>query len=331
VSDYRAITKKLGIPEEDAQLALSMLSSLLNGSEDEKVMSSVASAGEALSKAPQSVQQALTPVVASALIKQVTRDPFQEKLLSLAGGLMTIKTLLGGEDEKTKELREAVGQLAAKLEQLSNEIQELKASKQEAQQEAPDYITARLEELGRAIMELRERLSEASRREEAPAEGVAGYKNPVEKFKEDITTFMKLTEDMKSVLESLGYRVVKPASPEVISPELLEKSRKAFEALGFEVRPRVITEEEFRQRLRKAKKRLAKKYEEKLKRDRAIAEAKARQTESVAAVVIKLIDTIANVIAGGKGEVEFLKSLVGGEQEGGEAGGEGGGTVQQTQ
>ena len=322
----KALSRKLGVPEEDAQAALSMLSMLsADGSEEERTLQTIATAGEALSKTPQNVQQVLTPIIASTLMKQVSRDPFQERILSLAGGLMTLKTLLG-EDNKTKEL---INQLTDKLNQLSQRFDqlatELQNVKQGTAQEIPNYVLEAIEDVSNKIEELRSRLDEVSkaqaRRVEAPppeAVATAGPADFVDRIKNDLINFKKMIDGMGEVLESVGYKVVKPVEPEKIPAQ-------------------VLTPYEFKKRvkkiLKKHKERLMKEFEEKLRHDREIEAAKARQTEMIVGGAVKIFEILINALASNvpPQELEQLKKLLVGGQGGEQVVGEGSGDVQETQ
>jgi hypothetical protein len=112
----KALAQKYGLSEEDVKLALEMI-----GGEDElsKMISTVATTGEALAKTPKDVQQAIAPLVAATVLRQLSTDPFQQKMLSLAGSILTVKELLSEDKTVVKLVDSIMGEIKALNERLA--------------------------------------------------------------------------------------------------------------------------------------------------------------------------------------------------------------------
>jgi len=339
----KAVARRLGVGEEDARLALSLFSEFSEGEDVEKAISLIAAAGQGLEKAPAQFQQAVAPVVATALLKQLSRDPYRERLVALAESLMTIKALLG-QDETARQLQSALSSVVEQINRLNQEIESLKEVRVEEVERSLQPILSTVESLRSGLEELRRRLDELSRQprqvsEEVEELGGAGRATGLaERLRNDITTLKREVEGLADVLSMLGYKVVRssePTSPP--RPEELEELRRRWEALGYEVKPKVVTVEELnrlRQEMEEARRReleeLRRRYKEllrrKLARSEKIAEARTKQAEMAFAVLMKLMDAAIAALSGGvqPKELEVLRQIVGG-QGGGQGSGEGSG------
>jgi hypothetical protein len=291
----KALAQRYGLSEEDVKLALEMI-----GGEDElsKMISTVATAGEALAKTPKDVQQAIAPLVAATVLRQLSADPFQQKMLSLTGSLLTIKTLLG-EDKSVERL---VDSIMNEIKALNERLAKLEESKKSEEVKA---VAEAIENLRKDMEELRR---EIENKVSATVTPQTTNINPLEQAKNQISEFVNVLNAVTEGLKALGFEIKKPG--EARSIDDINKARELLERYGYEVKPRHMTEEEFQRRLQEERKRLKKMFERKLRKSEKIAEAKARQVEAIAAVVLEVIRNIRNLIqpaqAGG-GVVEVAR------------------------
>jgi uncharacterized phage infection (PIP) family protein YhgE len=277
----KTLAQKYGLSEEDVKLAFEMI-----GGEDElsKMISTVATAGEALAKTPKDVQQAIAPLVAATVLRQLSADPFQQKMLSLTGSLLTIKTLLG-EDRSVERL---VQSITDQIEALNERLAKLEETKKSEEVKA---VAEAIENLRRDMEELRREITEKGSTAVMPQ---ATSTNPLEQAKNQISEFVNVLNAVTEGLKALGFEVKKPG--ETRSIDDVNKARELLERYGYEVKPRYMTEEEFQRRLQEERRRLEKMFERRLRKSEKIAEAKARQVEAIAAVVLEVVRNIRNLI-----------------------------------
>lgn len=269
----KALAQKYGLSEEDVKLALEMI-----GGEDEvsRTLSTIVSSGEALAKTPKDVQQAIAPLVAATVLRQLSADPFQQKMLSLTGSLLTIKTLLG-EDKSVERL---VQSITDQIKALNERLAKLEESRKSEEIQA---VAESIENLRRDLEELRGRMEGGSAA--VVPQNVSA--NPLEQTRSQISEFVNTLNAVTEGLKALGFEVKRPG--EVKPVDDIDKAREILERFGYEVKPRYMTEEEFQRRLQEERRRFEKLLEKRLRRSERIAEAKARQVEAIAAVALEVI------------------------------------------
>jgi undecaprenyl pyrophosphate synthase len=284
----KAIGKKLGAGEEGAELAAAVLGELGDASDDTvaKTVSLAAAAGEGLGKAPQPLQQALTPIIASSLLKQLNKDPFQEKMLSLVTSLTTLKYILGDSDRESSKMADV---LLSQIKELKDTIENLK---EEKKAEDEQRLNETLQTIYDEIRMLKTKVETGT----APQRTLADYveKSPVE----HISTFSKELNSLVDALKELGFKVKRPGEEEheVPGPEVIEKLRATAEKLGLEVRPKSMTYDEYQRRLEEEKKRIMRIAKRKAERHVKVQEAKAKQMETIGALFAELMRTVREYI-----------------------------------
>jgi hypothetical protein len=300
----KTLAQKYGLSEEDVKLALEMI----GGGEDElgKTISTVATTGEALAKTPKDVQQAIAPLVAATVLKQLSADPFQQKMLSLTGSLLTIKTLLGEDKSAEKLVDSIMGEIRA----LNEKLAKLEESKKS---EEVMVIAEAIENLRRDMEELRGRIERGATA--VTPQNIAA--NPLEQTRSQISEFVNALNAVTDGLKALGFEVRRPG--EVKPVDDIDKAREILERYGYEVKPRYMTEEEFQRRLQEERRRFEKLVEKRLRRSEKIAEARARQVEAVAAVVLEVVKNVRSLVqpaqgGGGVAEVARRRALQGVQQ-----------------
>lgn len=298
----KTLAQKYGLSEEDVRLALEMI----GGGEDEvsKTLSTVVSSGEALAKTPKDVQQAIAPLVAATVLKQLSADPFQQKMLSLTGSLLTIKTLLG-EDKSVEKLVESItGEIKALNERLAK-IEESKKS------EEIQAVVEAIENLRGDMEELRSRIEKGPATVESQT-----IANPLEQARNQLNDFANTLNTITEGLKALGFEVRKPG--EVKHVDDIDKAKQILERYGYEVKPRYMTEEEFQRRLQEERRRFEKLLEKRLRRSEKIAEAKARQVEALVALGIEILRRLHSLTSpaqgGGVVDVARRRALQGVQQ-----------------
>jgi DNA repair exonuclease SbcCD ATPase subunit len=295
----KALAQRYGMSEEDVRLALEMI-----GGEDEvsKILSTITTAGEAIAKTPKDVQQAIAPLVAATVLRQLSTDPFQQKMLSLTGSLLTIKTLLG-EDKTVEKL---VDSIMGEIKALNEKIAKLEESKKSEEIQA---LAESIENLRKDMEELRR---EIEKRESATTTPQNASTNPLEQARSQISEFVNALNAVIDGLKALGFEIRKPSEVKPIDD--IDRAKRLLESYGYEVKPRYMTEEEFQRRLQEERRRLQRIFERKLRKSEKIAEAKARQVEAIAAVVLEIVRNIRNLIqpaqaGGGVAEVARRRAL----------------------
>jgi hypothetical protein len=271
----KTLAQRYGLSEEDVKLALEMI----GGGEDEvsKTISTITTSGEALAKTPKDVQQAIAPLVAATVLRQLSADPFQQKMLSLTGSLLTIKTLLAEDKSAEKLVDSIMGEIKALNERLAKLEESKKSEEVKAVAEAIENLRRDMEELRREI----------EAKEFATVAPKSITTNPLEQTKNQISEFVNVLNSVTEGLKALGFEIKKPG--EVKPVDDVDKAREILERYGYEVKPRYMTEEEFQRRLQEERRRFEKLLEKRLRRSEKIAEAKARQVEAIAAVALEVI------------------------------------------
>ena len=295
----KALAQKYGLSEEDVKLALEMI-----GGEDElsKMISTVATTGEALAKTPKDVQQAIAPLVAATVLRQLSADPFQQKMLSLTGSLLTIKTLLG-EDKGVERLVQSITDQIRALNERLAKLEETKKS------EEIQAIAQSIENLRADLEELRSRMESGPT---AVTQQVASTANPLAQASSQLDEFTRTLNAVVDGLKALGFEVKKPGEVKPIDD--IDKAKEILVKYGYEVKPRYMSEEEFQRRLQEERRRYEKLLEKRLRKSEKIAEAKARQVEAIVALgleVVKYLRSLAQPAGqAGGGVVEVARRRV---------------------
>jgi DNA repair exonuclease SbcCD ATPase subunit len=296
----KTLAQKYGLSEEDVKLALEMI----GGGEDElgKTISTVATTGEALAKTPKDVQQAIAPLVAATVLKQLSADPFQQKMLSLTGSLLTIKTLLG-EDKGVERLVQSITDQIRALNERLAKLEETKKS------EEIQAIAQSIENLRADLEELRSRMESGPT---AVTQQVASTANPLAQASSQLDEFTRTLNAVVDGLKALGFEVKKPGEVKPIDD--IDKAKEILVKYGYEVKPRYMSEEEFQRRLQEERRRYEKLLEKRLRKSEKIAEAKARQVEAIVALgleVVKYLRSLAQPAGqAGGGVVEVARRRV---------------------
>jgi polyhydroxyalkanoate synthesis regulator phasin len=297
---------------------------VLQEDEDEtaKTISTIATAGEALSKASPQVAQPLGQLLGAALIKQLNTDPVQQRIVSLVSAIAAAKSLLGG-DETTKVLMEQLNRLQERIQEMAE------AKNREEINKILDDTTAILSKMQEKIESLERRIEELKT---APAPQAPPPKEPLDDVMSYAEQLTKMKTALETIAEALGVKVVKPGAEEV-DPESIERVKKKLEELGFEVRPRTMTVDEYRRRLKLIEKRLRMKYERKLRESEKMKELEARKLENYTALALRFLGLLENVLGGRSSSGDLLKQLIGAEQQAGQGGAVSGagGAVQEAQ
>lgn len=301
---------------------LSLVASVIQGEEDEasKTVSTIATAGEALSKASPQVAQPLSQLLGVALMKQLNTDPVQQRIVGMVSAIAAAKSLLGG-DETTKLLMEQLNRLQQRLEEITE------AKNKEEVQKILDDVTSIMEKMHERIEALERKIEEVK---STPPPQPQQPREPLDELVSYADQLAKAKEAIRTLAEALGVKVVHPGS-EVIDPDAIERAKRKLEELGFEVRPRAMTVDEYRKRLQLMKKKLEKKYKEKLKKHERIKELEARKFENATALALRFLSLLESVLGGRSSSGELLKHLV--EAPTAQGGGQGGseGAVQEAQ
>jgi polyhydroxyalkanoate synthesis regulator phasin len=303
---------------------LALVTSVLQEDEDEtaKTVSTIATAGEALSKASPQVAQPLGQLLGAALIKQLNTDPVQQRIVSLVSAIAAAKSLLGG-DETTKVLMEQLNRLQERIQEMAE------AKNREEINKILDDTTAILSKMQEKIESLERRIEELKT---APAQQTPPPKEPLDDVMSYAEQLTKMKTAIQTIAEALGVKVVKPGAEE-IDAESIERVKKKLGELGFEVRPRTMTVDEYRRRLKLIEKKLRAKYEKKLRESEKMKELEARKLENYTAVALRFLGLLENVLGGRSSSGDLLKQLIGAEQQAGQGGAVSGagGAVQQAQ
>lgn len=262
---------------------------------------------EVMSKAPPDVRQYLAPAVVSAVTQGGSSSDrlyrIAEKAAEVGVVLKAIYSGLGGGDEATRKLEERV-------EELTKEFKEWRDALSNAEKEA---LKESLEELGNRIDELHKKVEEVRKvpvpiqQPKSGLEVLADLKDSVDKELNKVVELLKF----------LGFKVEKGESLDI------DKARKTLEELGFEVRRKGMSEEEYRRRLEEVRR---KAYKRALKR----LQVEKVKYETVGSILLSAINEVFGPLVrqrlGMPTEEELEKALnqrikevagSGGKQEGG--------------
>ena len=226
-----ALAKKLGISEEDAAIALSLLA-LDQVDSTEKTIGLIGSAGEALSKTnSQQVQQALAPAVGYALLKQMSTDPFQQRLLSLISALTTLKAL-----SSDQGMQQLINSITEQLKELNTRIQRIEEGKK----------VEEVEKIAETVNSLAQELIDLKKRFEGGQTQVSTQNTTISTIKDELKEFTDTINTISDILKALGYEVRKPWESKELTPEELAKIAERW---GLEVKRKGLTPDEVRRML----------------------------------------------------------------------------------
>jgi DNA repair exonuclease SbcCD ATPase subunit len=244
----KALAQKLGVSEEDAVVALSLVGE--DGSDLGNLINLVGATGEAMSKAPQDVQKAITPVISMALLKQLSTDPYQQKMLALVSSLATLKTLFSSD----QGIQQLVNTITQQLNALNERLQKLEEGrKAEELQRLEEFLNTLTQE----VLDLKKRV------EQPPQIQTQGSTNPLIKAKEEMSMFLDVLNTVTEYLKALGYKVKRPGeeeTPPTITPEMIEEYARKY---GYEVKR--MTPEEIKKMVEEERKKAFKKAMRQLK------------------------------------------------------------------
>jgi uncharacterized protein YaaR (DUF327 family) len=312
----RVLAQKLGISEEDVKVVLEMMNNLISDNDINKTISLTATLGEASSKMPEPMQKTIAPMLGYALLRQLSTDPFQKQLMSLAGGLLTVKTLLGS-DQQGQQL---VNQLLERIDKLNEQIQQMQQARTMEQLESfANTITETIKSIGEEMATLKKRVEELSAR---PNNSLP--QNPLKTVSTQLSEFKETVMSLADALNALGFKVVKPGEKPPVFEIPDEELRKVAEARGYELKPKALTWDEVNRILEERERRLKKWLKKKYERDLKLKEIEAKKWESASAAIIEMIRLARRFVKPEGIQYEGLEELV-------EEAGEARGGVQETQ
>jgi DNA repair exonuclease SbcCD ATPase subunit len=243
----KALAQKLGVSEEDAVAALSLVGE--DSSDLANLFNLVGATGEAMSKAPQDVQRAITPVISMALLKQLSTDPYQQKMLALVSSLATLKTLFSSD----QGIQQLVNTITQQLNTLNERLQKLEEGrKAEELQKLEDFLNMLTQE----VSDLKKRIEQPPQTQ-TQTQGSTNPLKAIEQFMEQLQVFPNTLNAMVEYLKALGYKVRRPGeeeTPTTITPEVIEEYARKY---GYEVRR--MTPEEIRKTIEEERKKAFKK------------------------------------------------------------------------
>ena len=293
----KTLAQKLGISEEDAVAALSLVGE--DGSDLGNLINILGATAEATSKAPQDVQKAITPVISMALLKQLSTDPYQQKMLALVSSLATLKTLFASD----QGIQQLVNTITQQLNTLNERLQKLEEGrKAEELQRLEDFLNTLTQE----VLDLKKRI------EQPPQTQTQGStSNPLVKAKEEMATFLDVLNTVTEYLKALGYKVRRPGeeeTPTTITPEMIEELARKY---GYEVKR--MTPEEIRRTIEEERKKAFKKAMRQLKiKERELA-FKEKVYNGLASLTLSFIREVIGPIVrqrlGAVTEEELAKAI----------------------
>ena len=293
----KALAQKLGVSEEDAVAALSLVGE--DGSDLGNLINLVGATGEAMSKAPQDVQRAITPVISMALLKQLSTDPYQQRMLALVSSLATLKTLFASD----QGIQQLVNTITQQLNALNERLQKLEEGrKAEELQKLEEFLNTLTQE----VLDLKKRV------EQPPQTQTQGStSNPLVKAKEEMATFLDVLNTVTEYLKALGYKVKRPGeeeTPTTITPEVIEELARKY---GYEIRK--MTPEEIRKTIEEEKKKAFKKAMRQLKIKEKELAFKEKVYNGLASLTLSFIREVIGPIVkqrlGAVTEEELAKAL----------------------
>jgi DNA repair exonuclease SbcCD ATPase subunit len=295
----KALAQKLGVSEEDAVAALSLVGE--DGSDLSNLINLVGVTGEAMSKAPQDVQKAITPVISMALLKQLSTDPYQQKMLALVSSLATLKTLFASD----QGIQQLVNTITQQLNTLNERLQKLEEGrKAEELQKLEDFLNTLTQE----VLDLKKRIEQPP---QTQTQTQGSTSNPLIKAKEEMATFLDVLNTVTEYLKALGYKVKRPGeeeTPTTITPEVIEEFARKY---GYEVKR--MTPEEIRRTIEEERKKAFKKAMRQLKIKEKELAFKERVYNGFASLALSFIREVIGPIVkqkiGAVAEEELAKAL----------------------
>jgi len=276
----KSLAQKLGVSEEDVKLALEWLNRVMSEDEVSKAVSTIATVGEASGKMPEQMQQAIAPVLGYALLKHLTADPFQRQMMSLVGGLATIKALLGS-DQQSQQL---VEKLLERIDNLNEQIQQMREAKSREEFERfASEVNKTLEAITGEVSELKKKLEELASRPSTPPEHI----NPLKAVTTQLSDFKDAITALAETLTALGFKVVKPGEKPPIHEIPDEELRRVAEMRGYELKPKALTWEEVDRLVREREMKLKRWFKRKLEREVRLKELETKKWESVSAAIVE--------------------------------------------
>jgi uncharacterized protein YukE len=298
----KALAERLGVSEEDARLALEWLNRVMSEDDVSKAVSTVATVGEASGKMPEPMQRTIAPVLGYALLKQLTADPFQRQMVSLAGGLATIKALLGS-DQQSQQLIE---KLLERIDKLNEQIQQMREAKTREEFESfADTVTETVKSISDEVSALKRRIEELASKPSTPVE----HSNPLRAVTTQLSDFKDAITALADTLSALGFRVVKPGEKPPAHEMPDEELRRVAEMRGYELRPKALTWDEVNRIIRERELKLKKWFKKRLERDVRLKEAEAKKWESATALGLEVLRVFRDFVKGSSGGGELTRAV----------------------
>jgi uncharacterized protein YaaR (DUF327 family) len=317
----KSLAQRLGVSEEDVKLALEWLNKVMSEDEVAKAVSTIATIGEASARMPEQVQKAIAPVLGYALLKQLSTDPLQRQLASLAGGLATIRALLSN-DQQSLQL---VEKLLEKVDKLNEQIQQLREAKTKEEFESfVNTVNETVKSISEEVSALKKRVEELASKPSAPLE----HQNPLKTISSQLSEFKEAITALADALNALGWKVVKPGERPPITEVSDEELRKIAESRGYELRPKALTWEEVDRFMREREERLKRWFKRRLEREVRLKELEAKKWESISAALVEGFRLLRRLL---RPEHEYEGELEAAIEERYSEGGIGGGGVQEAQ
>jgi len=290
----KTLAQRLSVSEEDAKLALEWLNKVMSEDEVSKAVSTVATIGEASGKMPEQMQRTIAPVLGYALLKQLSTDPFQRQMMSLAGGLATIRALLSS-DQQSQQL---VEKLLERIDKLNEQIQQMREAKTREELESfTSTVTETVKSISEEVSVLKRRIEELSSRPSTPPE----HSNPLKAVTTQLSDFKDAITALAETLSALGFRVVKPGEKPPVHEIPDDELRRVAEMRGYELKPKALTWDEVNRIIRERELRLKKWFKRRLEREVRIKEAEAKKWESAAALGLEALRAIREFLRGSSG------------------------------
>jgi gas vesicle protein len=296
----KTLAQRLGVSEEDARLALEWLNKVMSEDEVSKAVSTIATIGEASGKMPEPVQKTIAPILGYALLRQLTTDPFQRQMMSLAGGLATIRALLSG-DQQGQEL---VSKLLERIDKLNEQIQQMREAKTREEFESfANTVTETVKSISEEVSALKKRIEELANKPSTPPE----HGNPLKAVSSQLSDFKEAITSLADALSALGFKVVKPGEKPPVHEISDEELKRAAEARGYELKPKALTWDEVNRILREREMRLKKWFKKRLEKEVRLKELEAKKWESASAAIVEGFRLVKKLLKPGtehEGELE---------------------------
>jgi uncharacterized protein YaaR (DUF327 family) len=297
----KSLAQKLRVSEEDAKLALDWLNRVMSEDDVSKAVSTVATIGEASGKMPETMQKTIAPVLGYALLRQLTTDPFQRQMVSLAGGLATIKALLSS-DQQSQQL---VEKLLERIDNLNEQIQQMREAKTREELESfTSTVTETVKSISDEVSALKKRIEELSSKPSTPLEH-----NPLKAVTTQLSDFKDAITALAETLSALGFRVVKPGEKPPVHEIPDEELRRVAEMRGYELKPKALTWDEVNRIIRERELRLKKWFKRRLEREARIKEAEAKKWESAAALGLEVLRVVRDFVKSSSSGGEVVRAV----------------------